>query len=471
MTEAPRLRLLEATLHERPVKLRLPFRFGVITLTEAPQAFVRARVRLADGRDGEGIAAELLVPKWFDKAPDLSNEDNFKQLRRSLALARRHLIGAGTGTVFGLTAAVEQTHHQACAAQNLNGLVASFGLALMERAIIDALGRLAGTSVFALVRENRIGLSAATAPDLAGCDLGKFLSGLQPAPSIHVRHTVGLVDALTRAETSKRLDDGLPESLEEVIATYRHRYFKLKVAGTLDADIDRLSRIAAVLDQSTTSYWSTLDGNEQFAEISAVAALWRRIGEEPRLQRLKSSILFIEQPIARAKALAEPVHALGREIPIEIDESDADVGVFPRGRALGYRGISAKSCKGFSRALINSARVVQWNAEGSERYFMSAEDLTTQAGVAVQQDLALATLIGATHVERNGHHYVDGMAGAPSAEQDAFLSAHPDLYHRGADGRARLSIREGAVALGSLAATPGLAVGVMPDFTAMQEMP
>ena len=44
---------------------------------------------------------------------------------------------------------------------------------------------------------------------------------------------------------------------------------------------------------------------------------------------------------------------------------------------------------------------------------MSAEDLTTQSGIALQQDLALATLIGATHVERNGHHYVDGMAGAP----------------------------------------------------------
>ena len=346
--EAPRLRLARTRRsHERPVKLRLPFRFGVITLTEAPQAFVRARVRLADGPEGDGIAAELLVPKWFDKAPELSNEDNFNQLRRSLALARSHIADAGTGTVFGLTAAVEQAHHAACAAENLNGLVASFGLALMERAIIDALGRLTGGSVFALVRENRIGLSAATAPDLAGFDIGKFLSGLQPAPSIHVRHTVGLVDALTRAETSgKRLDDGLPESLEEVIATYRHRYFKLKVAGNLDADIDRLSRIAAVLDQSAAPYWSTLDGNEQFAEIGAVAALWRRMAKEPRLQRLKSSILFIEQPIARAKALAEPVHALGRDVPIEIDELDADVGVFPRGRALGYRGISAKSCKG-----------------------------------------------------------------------------------------------------------------------------
>jgi hypothetical protein len=467
------LRLVAASLHERPVKLRLPFRFGVITLTEAPQAFVRARVRLADGREGDGIAAELLVPKWFDKAPELSNEDNFRQLRRSLALARQNLIAAGTGTVFGLTAAVEDAHHAACAAQNLNGLVASFGLALMERAIIDALGRLTGTSVFGLVRENRIGLTAATATDLAGFDLDRFLSGLQPAPSIHVRHTVGLVDALTRAETDgKRLDDGLPESLEEVIAAYRHRYFKLKVAGNLDADIERLSRIAAVLDRSDAPYWSTLDGNEQFGEIGAVAELWRRIGEEPRLTRLKASILFIEQPIARAKALAAPVYALAQEIPIEVDESDADVGVFPRARALGYRGISAKSCKGVSRALINRARVAKWNAEeGGAPYFMSAEDLTTQAGVAVQQDLALATLVGASHVERNGHHYVDGMAGAPAGEQEAFLSAHPDLYHRGADGRARLAIRDGAVALGSLAATPGLAVGVMPDFNAMRDMP
>jgi hypothetical protein len=470
---SPRLRLVEATLHERPIKLRLPFRFGVITLTEAPQAFVRARVKLADGREGDGVAAELLVPKWFDKSPELSNEDNFRQLRRSLDLARRHLIDAGIGMVCGLVAAVEDAHHAACAAENLNGLVASFGLALMERAMIDALGRLTAAPVFALVRENRIGLNAATAPDLAGFDLGKFLSGLQPAPTIHVRHTVGLVDALTRAETAgRRLDDGLPESLEEVIATYRHRYFKLKVAGNIDADIERLARIAAVLDRSAEPYWSTLDGNEQFAEIGAVAALWRRIGEEPRLQRLKTSILFIEQPIARASALAEPVHALAREVMIEIDESDADIGVFPRARALGYRGISAKSCKGVSRALINRARVAKWNAEdGGNHYFMSAEDLTTQAGVAVQQDLALATLVGATHVERNGHHYVDGMAGAPTAEQEAFLTSHPDLYHRAADGRARLAIRDGAVALGSLAATPGLAVGVMPDFNAMREMP
>jgi hypothetical protein len=252
-----------------------------------------------------------------------------------------------------------------------------------------------------------------------------------------------------------------------VVAAYGHRYFKLKVAGAIEADVERLARIADVLDHEVKPYWATLDGNEQYEEIGAVVGLWRRIGEEPRLARLRSAILFVEQPIARAHALDKPVHELAREVPIEIDESDADMSVFPRARALGYGGISAKSCKGFSRALLNRARIARWNAEeGAGRYFMSAEDLTTQGGVAVQQDLALATLTGATHVERNGHHYVDGMAGAPEHEQRTFLGAHPDLY-RLSDGRVRLSIRAGAVALGSLA-TQGLAVGVMPDFDAMQ---
>ena len=100
---------------------------------------------------------------------------------------------------------------------------------------------------------------------------------------------------------------------------------------------------------------------------------------------------------------------------------------------------------------------------------MSAEDLTTQAGVAVQQDLALATLIGATHVERNGHHYVDGMI-APPAEQDAFLDAHGDLYHRAPHGRLRVTVRDGQIAIGSLD-MPGLGVGPMPDFNAMTKSP
>ncbi len=464
----PRLRLIDVRAYERAVTLRLPFRFGVVTLREAPQLFVRARIGMADGREGEGIAAELLVPKWFDKSPNLSNEDNFDQLRRSLASAQRHAIAVGEDTAFGITASADAGHRALCTKAGLNGLVASFGQALVERAIIDALGRLEGVSATALVRENRLGITAALTPDIEGFDLDMFLATRKVAETIAARHTVGLVDAITRGETAgKRLDDGLPESLEEVIATYGHRYFKLKVGGKVDEDIERLAAVAAVLDGAAGDYKATLDGNEQYENVDAVMALWKRMGEDPRLKKLKASLLLIEQPIARAEALSKPVHPLAKDIAVEIDESDGDFDVFPRARALGYTGISSKSCKGFYRALLNRARVAHYGANG-RHYVMSAEDLTTQGGIAVQQDLLLASLVGAMHVERNGHHYVDGMAGAPQAEQDAFLAAHGDLYARASNGRARLSIINGDISLRSIGQVSGLASAVMPDWSAMR---
>jgi hypothetical protein len=142
---------------------------------------------------------------------------------------------------------------------------------------------------------------------------------------------------------------------------------------------------------------------------------------------------------------------------------------FVTARACGYRGVSSKSCKGFYKSVINAARCARWNTDAkAPAYFMSAEDLTTQAGVSVQQDLALVALLGLHHVERNGHHYVNGMAALPVAEQNAFLKAHPDLYARTA-GAVRLRILEGRLAIGSLAC-PGYAVAAEPDWTATRPM-
>src|SRR6185369_15826858 len=145
------------------------------------------------------------------------------------------------------------------------------------------------------------------------------------------------------------------------------------------------------------------------------------------------------------------VSELAEEKPVIIDESDDSLEAFPRARRLGYTGVSSRTGKGIYRSILNAARCRLWNREeGSDRYFMAGEDLTTQAGLAVQQDLALASLLGIAHVERNGHHYVNGMAGLPEAEQERFLKAHADLYES-SHGAVRLKIIDGNLQIGSLA--------------------
>src|SRR5712672_3658627 len=96
-----RFSIREIELFERDVKLRLPFRFGVATLTQAPQAFVRATIELKNGKRATGAEAELLAPKWFDKSAALSNEESFAQLRASLALARQSYLAGGANSAFG----------------------------------------------------------------------------------------------------------------------------------------------------------------------------------------------------------------------------------------------------------------------------------------------------------------------------------------------------------------------------------
>ncbi|RYF18738.1 MAG: mandelate racemase [Comamonadaceae bacterium] len=467
MAEAPAFAVREIELYERPVRLRMPFRFGVVTLTQCPQAFARARIEFADGSTAWGAAAELMAPKWFDKNLALSNEDNFEQLRAVLRLARSaYLSEARPATAFGHFARHHDAHAQAAAAQGFNPLLASYGPALVDRAVLDALCRARGVSFYEAMRGNLAGMGDAH-PQFATVAVAPFLATLRPADRIHARHTVGLLDAITAGDQASRVDDGLPETLEEVVQAYGHRYFKLKVSGKVEADLDRLQAIAAVLDRAVQPYFASLDGNEQYEDAPGVQELVRGIQSRPALRRLWDSILFIEQPIARKLALQVDLRAAGFGKPVIVDESDGELDSFVQARARGYAGISSKTCKGFYKSVLNAARCAAWNREeGGARYFMSAEDLTTQAGLSVQQDLALVNLLGITHVERNGHHYVDGMAALPRAEQQAFLQAHPDLYED-SHGAVRLRIRGGEIALASLD-TPGFASGAMPDFAAMQ---
>ncbi|HWT58771.1 MAG TPA: mandelate racemase [Rhizobium sp.] len=460
---APRIRIVEIDAFERDTRLRLPFRFGAATLENAPQAFLRVRVEDEKGKTAVGGAAEMMVPKWFDKNPALTPAQNVDQLRGSIRDAAAASLEASAPTT--LFAAARLNEMETVLRLPGNPLAAGFGPSLIARAALDAYCRLAGISFFDAVRGNLVGIGGPMLPgDIDAHAASATLAGLRPAGSISARHTIGLLDPMTKSDIVHPVDDGLPESLEAVIARYGNHWFKIKLSGEVDADLDRLVRIAAVLDH-LPDYRVTVDGNEQFATAEPLADLLARMAAIPRLARLRAAIAFIEQPFSRAITMQTPLGALAAELPFLIDESDDGDEAFAHARELGYTGVSSKTCKGIYRSLLKAIRI---RTTGVPNLFLSGEDLTCQAGLAVQQDLALVSLLGLSHVERNGHHYVAGMQGAPQAEMARFASAHPDIYEQGAEGPL-LSIRDGRIAIASLGGI-GYASSALPDFEAMKPL-
>lgn len=468
---APRFRVMAVELYERVVRFRMPFRFGATTIDGCPQAFVRATIELAGGRRADGVAAEMMIPKWFDKSARKSSADNIEDLRDALRRASDAYCAAhAPRSAFAHFAEHYEPLLRAGARREQESLVTHYGAAVLDRALLDALCRALDVSFADAVRANMPGVDTSLTPDLEGTDIDAFFASLEPSKTIAARHTVGLVDPLTAREILHSAHDGLPQSLDQVIGRYGNTRFKVKLGGDADTDIARLSRIAAVLDD-LPEYIVTLDGNEQYADIEALEGLIDALRSASRLGRLAENTCFIEQPLARSVALNVDVGAAGRWRPLLIDESDATVDAFVQARKLGYDGVSSKSCKGLYKSLLNAARCARWNAsEGQRRYFVSGEDLTMQPGLGVQQDLALVSLLKLPDVERNGHHYVDGFGGggADDREQENFLAACPSLYER-SHGGVRLAIRGGMIDLASLAG-PGFASLAAPDFSMLDPL-
>jgi hypothetical protein len=456
LTTSPRIALRDITLFERPTAFVRPFRFGAVTVNAAPQAFVRVELEVEGKGVFVGASAELMVPKWFDKRPHLSIDDTVNELRQSLAIAK-DLYRAQSGFIsaFGLHAACIGEQMKACAEADIPALAAAFGPAEIDKAVLDALLRGLDLNFFDGMAANVAGLTARLAPDLGNSDIATFLASRKRLDRVALRHTVGLDDVIEG-------EGGVADFHENSGA----RYFKLKMNGDPVADAARLTRIGNALTTLPYDYQVTLDANEQYADLHALGALVDRLDNDAALKPIATRLLYIEQPMPRDITRASPLGKLSSRNFI-IDEADDNWDAFPAAKAMGYRGISSKSCKGFYKSIVNATRAAAWSAQGVG-YFITGEDLTCQAGLGVQQDLALGALIGVTHAERNGHHYVDGFGTAPDGEAEAFLKAHPDLYISDGD-IIRLSIHDGDLLTGSLTSA-GFASGAHPDWTALSPL-
>jgi L-alanine-DL-glutamate epimerase-like enolase superfamily enzyme len=474
-----KLAIKNVSFYIRDLKTRLPFRFGAFTLQEVPLLHLAVEAEAENGGLARGFAADNLVPKWFDKNPVKTPWNNISDLLASVHIAQKTYLQA-TRKPHPFWSIWMEAYPECLrqgAALKLNPLVASFGSSLFERALTDAAGRMAGLDLVSMLRRNVLELRPAEIHrEVEDGDLQEWAN--HPPPStLMIRHTVGLLDAITSAGLPEdgNPDDGLPTTLEENISRYGLRFFKVKVRGNVDADLERLNHIAETLGRLIPEpYVVTLDGNEQYESIDHFGQLMGAMKRAPQLQRFLDSLLFVEQPLDRAVALdssfTEGLGEISRICPVIIDESDDNLGAFKRAIEVGYRGVSSKNCKGIIKSFLNRTLIERWNRglPEKQRLFMSAEDLTNVPVVPLQQDLTTVRAIGLTHLERNGYHYVRGLDHCSAREREAATCLHGDLYV-GDEREAFIRIANGQLHVKSLQ-VPGYGVAFDPDLPSMKPL-
>lgn len=458
---------------------RMPFRYGITTLTAVPHLFLRATVEI-DGKRQIGMSADHLPPKWFTKNPDTSPREDIAGLLEVITTARDVARAVPKQpTVFAWWRRMYEAMSAWGGGWGKPPLLVHFGTSLLERAVIDAFCRAEGTTFAVALRRNWFGVRLEELHgELNGAEPASFLPK-EPLRRIVSRHTVGLTDPLTEADVpaAERVDDGLPQALESCVRVYGLTHFKIKLWGDAARDLDRLRGVAGVVERTAnTAFAFTLDGNENFKSIEPFRALWESLANEPSLKRFMTRLLFVEQPLHRDVALGEEVKkeflAWGDRPPVIIDESDGDVGSAARALACGYAGTSHKNCKGVFKSVANTALLAARRArEPGARFVISGEDLSNIGPVALQQDTAVVASLGITHAERNGHHYFKGLSALPADIQDGALRAHADVFRRHERGFVTSRIDGGFMDAGSVVDAPfGVAFELDPSrFTPLSE--
>jgi L-alanine-DL-glutamate epimerase-like enolase superfamily enzyme len=255
---------------------------------------------------------------------------------------------------------------------------------------------------------------------------------------VPVFHSVGASDPLEAADVRTRIDDGLPNTLEEWIP--RDGLIRLKIklnGGNLEADFARVVRIDRVVNRAQAARgvrdWKySLDFNEGCPNVAYLLEFLRRLREATPTGF--DRIVYIEQPTARdlRKDRANVMHEAARLRPVVIDESLTDLEALLLAREMGYTGVALKACKGQSQAMLMAAAAQKFGM------FLCVQDLTCPGASLIHSAGIAARVPGNAGIEANARQFV------PRANQP-WEPGFPGLF----------TIRDGVMRTGQLTG-PGL---------------
>ena len=440
------LRIVEVDHHFDEFRYRTPYQFGGRTSDRVTILNVNCRVRTAAGREAWGFGSMTLGSTWsFPAVPyDVG-------LGAMIALAgeMRRLTAAcdEQGHPIDLFRVLEPEYLRAAAAVSrarelsvpIPKLCTLVVASAFDDAVHDAYGKAFSASSYETYGPSFMSrdLSHDLGPEFKGEYLDRYVPSA-PRARTPVFHSVGAGDPLEAGDVKARIDDGLPNTLEEWIHRDGLTHFKMKLnGGNLEADIERIVRIDRVVNrvQATRGVKECkylADFNEGCPNVGYLLEVLRRVREATPIGFER--ILYIEQPTSRdlQKDRANVMHEAAKLRPVVIDESLTDLESLLLAREMGYTGVALKACKGQSQAMLMAAAAQKFGM------FLCVQDLTCPGASLIHSAGIAARVPGNAGIEANARQFV------PSANA-AWEPRFPGLF----------TIRDGAMDTGQLSG-PGL---------------
>jgi len=408
------MRIVEVDHGFEEFAYRTPYTFGGRSVDRVTLLNVNCRVRTAGGREAWGFGSMTLGHAWAfpSAAPDTG-----LAAMRALAAEFHRLTAACDehGHPLDMFRRLEPAYLEA--ARELSArlglpvpvpkLCTLVAASAFDAAVHDAYGKAFGRSAYETFGPDfmRQDLACDLGPQFHGEYLDHYLRST-PSATMPVFHSVGASDPLEAADVGTRLDDGLPNTLEEWIARDGLIRFKIKLnGGDLPADVERVVRIDRVVTRAQTLQgvrdWKySLDFNEGCPSVDYLLDALHRV--RAATPAGFDRILYVEQPTARdlEQDRGNVMHEAAKLRPVVIDESLTDLESLLLAREMGYSGVAVKACKGQSQATLMAAAAQKFGM------FLCVQDLTCPGASLVQSAGLAARVPGNAGIEANARQFV-----------------------------------------------------------------
>lgn len=432
MNKPTDIRIVAVKTNQELIKYRAPIKFGGRVVVDALLANVEIEVETRAGRVGGGLGSMPLGNVWAWPSANVSADQSLAALQRFFVLAAER---ADRDREFGhpldITRRLAEDHaaiakdvcDSLALAEAMPPLAQLVAASPIEAAIHDAYGKTLGANSYNLLGPEFVqhDLAHYLTPEFAGEYLDRYTSR-QPKPQMPLYHLVGALDPLTPGDIASRLNDGLPETLGEWIATDGLTHLKIKLNGDdLPWDVQRVAsveRVAAEMQASLgkAKWHYSLDFNEKCASVEYLLDFLAKLAEitPAALDRVH----YIEQPTHRdlKRHPENKMHRAAAIKPVVIDESLVDLESLQLAREQGYSGVALKACKGHTEALLMGAAAQKYGM------FLCVQDLSCP-GFSFLHSASLAARIPTiAAIEGNGRQY------CPAGNR-VWSELYPSMFH------------------------------------------